>query len=120
MAYIIPLKGWYVMTVDEVHEKIERLMKERGWSGYKLATESNVSMSTYYNMMDRDTMPKIETLEKICDGFHITLAEFFSMDEKIIQLSEEENMLLEGFRQSDRDGRARILGFVEAIKPVQK
>lgn len=105
------------MTVQEVHDRIEQLMSERGWSGYKLATESNVLMSTYYNMMDRDTMPKIETLEKICKGFHITLAEFFSLDEAVIQLSEEEKVLLEGVRQSDRSGRERIIGFVEAIRP---
>ncbi len=108
------------MTVEQVHERIQQLLDERDWTGYKLAKECDISLSTFYNMMDRDTMPKIETLERMCEGFHITMQEFFATGESTggdfsTKLTEDEIVLLEAFRRSDNIKRARILGFVEAV-----
>ena len=66
------------MTVEYVHNRINELCEERGWSSYKLAKECGIPYSTYYNTISRNTIPKLETIEKICEGFDITLSEFFS------------------------------------------
>lgn len=65
------------MTVEDVHNRINQLCEELGWSSYKLAQESGIPYSTYYNTINRNTISKFETLEKICNGFDITLSEIF-------------------------------------------
>ena len=63
-----------------VLEKVKRLQEERGWSTYKLAYEAGLTQSTLSNMFARGTCPTVDTLEKICDAFGISLAEFFEED----------------------------------------
>ena len=61
--------------------KINAIRLERGWSIYRLSVESDLPQSTLVNMFSRETQPSIATLEAICKGFGITLAEFFEEDE---------------------------------------
>lgn len=74
----------------DVIKKIDELMKERGWSDYKLAIKSGISSSTIANMHRRNTVPSISTLESICSAFGITLSQFFSDDEFTVQLTSEQ------------------------------
>jgi len=62
--------------------KINRMRLERGWTVYRLSVESDVPQSTLINMFNRETQPSIATLEAICKGFGITLAEFFTEGEE--------------------------------------
>ena len=62
--------------------KINRLRLERGWSVYRLSVESDLPQSTLINMFNRETQPSIATLEAICKGFGITVAEFFAETEE--------------------------------------
>ena len=67
----------------DVHEKLLQLLQERGWSKYQLAKYCGLSESTIANIYRRNTMPSVSTLETICDGFGITLAQFFSEGETV-------------------------------------
>ena len=62
--------------------KINKMRLERGWSIYRLSVESDLPQSTLINMFNRETQPSIATLEAICTGFGITLAEFFAEAEE--------------------------------------
>ena len=62
--------------------KINTMRLERGWSIYRLSVESDLPQSTLVNMFSRETQPSIATLEAICKGFGITLAEFFTETEE--------------------------------------
>jgi transcriptional regulator with XRE-family HTH domain len=57
-------------------ERIRQLLNERNWTEYRLAKESGLSDSTIKNIYKRNTQPTIDTLEAICRGFGITLAQF--------------------------------------------
>ena len=59
-------------------DKIYQLMNARNWTTYTLAEEAGVGQSTIANMFRKQQVPKIETLEKICKAFGITLSEFFA------------------------------------------
>ncbi len=61
-------------------ERIRFLLKERGWSVYKLAQTAEIPQSTLANLFMRNNVPTIPTLERICEALGITLAEFFSED----------------------------------------
>lgn len=82
-----------------VVERIRKLQWERDWSDYKLAQEANISQSSLATLYARNTPPKIETLQRICGAFGLTLAQFFLEDEQIEVLSSQEKSLLEGFRK---------------------
>ena len=61
----------------DTNDRIRQLMDERQWTEYRLAKESGLSQSTVTNLFKRNTVPSVVTLEAICKGFGITLAQFF-------------------------------------------
>lgn len=68
------------MQEHEVIERIKALSASRGWTNYRLAKESGITYSTLCTMLNKAYAPSISTLIKICNGFGITLAQFFDED----------------------------------------
>ena len=64
-------------------EKIKQLLAQRGWSAYRLSKNSGLAESTITNILKRNTVPSIPTLEAICKGFGITISQFFADGEMI-------------------------------------
>ncbi|MGN0617582.1 MAG: helix-turn-helix domain-containing protein [Ruminiclostridium sp.] len=74
----------------DVNDKLKMLLKNRGWTEYKLSKYSGLSESTIGNIFSRNTVPSISTLEAICKAFGITLSQFFSDDEnELVELNDE-------------------------------
>ena len=71
------------MTVGTaVKERILQLCDERRISVNMLCTISGVTQSTVNNLVSgRNNSITVATLKKLCDGFEITLKEFFSAPE---------------------------------------
>ena len=76
------------MIYVDVHSRLRQLLKERNWSEYRLAQESGLSDSTIKNIFKRNTLPSIITLESICNGFRITISQFFAEND-MVELSPE-------------------------------
>ena len=65
-----------------VRIRILELCKERGITVNKLANMSGVTQSTVNNIVNgRNNSSTVSTIKKLCDGFGITLGEFFSTPE---------------------------------------
>ena len=77
-------------------ERLKQLLKERNWTEYRLAKEGGLSMSTLQNIYKRNTIPTIDTLERICTTFGITLSQFFAEGETV-DLSPELKRLFDGW-----------------------
>ena len=76
-------------TYTAVKNRILQLLGERNMSIYKLAMESAVAPSSIKNILyGKSQNPGIVTLKMLCDGFGITLIEFF--DTKEFQNLEQE------------------------------
>ena len=73
--------------------RINELCKEKGMSYYSLSYKSSMTLSTLSHILDGTSKnPGIGTIAKICDGFGITLKEFFDtkeFEEGIIELRDE-------------------------------
>ena len=69
--------------IMDVNARVRQLLKERGWTPYRLARESHLSDATIGNMFRRNTVPSVVTLESICAGFGITLSQFFAEGEMV-------------------------------------
>ena len=67
----------------KVIEGIKQMKNERGWTDYKLASEAMIPQSTLASIYERNTPPKLDVLESICQAFGITLAQFFMEDEQM-------------------------------------
>ena len=69
-------------TRAAVVNRILKLCDERDLAVNELARISGVSPSTVKSIMNgRSANPGIVTLKKLCDGFGLTLEEFFATDE---------------------------------------
>ena len=63
-------------------KRIRELCKQHNITPNGLSYISGVSQSTIKSILNGEsTNPGIVTIKKICDGFNITLAEFFNTDE---------------------------------------
>ena len=69
-------------TYRAVKNRILQLLEEKNMSIYKLAIESAVSPSSIKNILyGKSVNPGIVTLKMLCDGFGITIVEFFDTEE---------------------------------------
>ena len=69
-------------TYNAVKNRILSLCKERNLTINKLATESGISASTLKNILyGKSKNPGIVTLKMLCDGFGISIIEFFDVPE---------------------------------------
>lgn len=67
----------------DIHARLHQLLKNRGWTTYRLAKNSGLNHATIANVYKRNTVPSFTTLEAICNGFGITLSQFFAEGELI-------------------------------------
>lgn len=65
-------------TKEAVANRIIELCNERNIATNALANISGVSPSTVYSMLNEKSQnPGVVSVKKLCDGFGITLREFF-------------------------------------------
>ena len=76
--------------------RLKQLMNERGWTMYRLAKESGLTESTIANIYRRNALPSIPTLEMICQGFGITLSQFFAEGE-LVELTPDLKEIFDGW-----------------------
>ena len=95
--------------------RIRELMAERKWSEYRLAIASGLSQSTVANIFNRNTTPSIATLESICAGFGITLAQFFAEGD-MVELTEEQKEMFAAWSSLSKDQKDVLRQLVLVMK----
>lgn len=77
--------GVYELVVERIHD----LCKERGITPNALSYMAGISQSTIKSILNGESKnPGIVTIKKICDGFDISLIDFFNT-EKFSDLEQE-------------------------------
>ena len=97
----------------DINKKINNLRFQRGWSMYELAQEMGITQSTLTSIMKRGNAPKIDTLQRVCDAFGITLAQFFMEDEQLEILSGEEKRLVSLFRKLPEEKQQALIELID-------
>jgi len=95
--------------------RIKELMEERGWSEYRLAIASGLSQSTVANIFNRNTTPSVATLESICNGFGITLAQFFAEGD-MVELTEEQKEMFAAWSALTREQKDVLAQLILVMK----
>ena len=69
-------------TQEAITQRIRQLCIQKGLTPNGLATTSAVPQATIKSILNGDSKnPGAVTIKKLCDGFEITLGEFFSTPE---------------------------------------
>ena len=81
---------------------------------YRLARKSGLTDSTIANIFCRNAMPSIDTLDKICQGFGITLSQFFAEDE-MVELTADLKEVFDNWRTLTPEQKEASLAVMRAI-----
>ncbi|MBQ3587905.1 MAG: helix-turn-helix transcriptional regulator [Oscillospiraceae bacterium] len=101
----------------DAKERIKYFLKEKNISEYKLAKLSGLSQSTISNIFIRNTSPTIPTVEAICKGLDISLAQFFSEEnEECVYLSDEQKQLFDSWIILTKEQKSVIFQLIDSYK----
>ena len=98
----------------DVLERLRGLLDERGWTEYRLAKECGLSESTIANIFRRNSVPSITTLESICNGFGITLSQFFA-DGDMVELTPQAKELFDNWVTLTPEQKNAVLTIVRTF-----
>lgn len=99
----------------DTNKRLKQLLKERGWSEYRLAKNCGLSESTIANIFRRNTQPSIITLEIICKAFGITLSQFFAEGD-MIEVTPELKELFENWVNLTPKQKEAALQMLKAMR----
>lgn len=107
------------MREDYVLKKVTQLREERNWSLYRLAKEAGISYSTLSNTFHRNNVPSVSTLMRICEGFGITLAEFFDEEGTMPkQLTVSDQKLLVDWHRLPRNDKNLVTAYMQGLLKI--
>lgn len=99
--------------------RIDELMKEKGITYYQLKEETGISTTIYQwkknATRDKDRIPSLRSIEKICDYFGVSLSYFFAFD-KDSQNEVEIEELVKEFRNISGEQRKLIKSLIRQFK----
>lgn len=98
--------------------RIRQLMEEKNISEYRLAKLSGLSQSTISNIFIRNTAPTIPTLEAICSGLGISMAQFFADEncESLVYLTPEQKIFFNEWLSLSSEEKVLIQQIVHSYK----
>ena len=103
------------MAEFDVAARIQELCQSRSWTYYRLAKASGIPYSTLSTMIHKTIVPSIPSLTKICDGFGITLAQFFSDQDESVKLTNDQKLCLSRWNCLDEKSKALALAYMQGL-----
>lgn len=105
---------------DAVNRQIRSLTREHCWTNYRLAKEASVPVSSINNLYSRGSCPTLPLLERLCDAFGITIADFFDGMESgnlpsAYGLTEEEDAFLQRYRSLSKTNQKIASAYLEGM-----
>lgn len=99
----------------DIRQRLKTLMDERGLNMYSLAKRSNVSWNTIKNFYARDSKPTLTTIELLCSGLGITLAQFFDEEGASVSLTAEQQYVLDRWSRISDEEKQIISGMLDVM-----
>lgn len=105
------------MCVEEyIPLRIKELCKKRGYTKYRLAQITGMTQTALGNILTQKSLPTIVNLERICDAFGITLAQFFTDDGSKLNLTQDQQEILDIWDDLESKEREILIGFIRSLK----
>ena len=84
----------YLCVEEYIPLRIAELCRKRGYTKYRLAQLTGITQTALGNILNQKSMPTMANLERICDAFEVTIAQFFSEDGSRLDLTDEQKKYL--------------------------
>ena len=107
------------MQEFDVIGRIQELCDARSWSYYRLAKSSGIPYSTLNTTLHKTNVPSVPSLMKICEGFGITLAQFFTVDDQTAKLSSDQKECLKAWQRLDETSQSLALAYMQGLADRQ-
>ena len=96
-------------------ERIRQLCEERNWSYYQLSKVSGIAYSTLSTMMNKHNALTLPTLQKLCNGFGISVTDFFEPDRSSSSLTDDQAECLSLFNVLSPEDKRLALAFLKGL-----
>lgn len=103
-----------------VTARIQELCRARGWTYYRLAKQSGITYSTLNTMLNKEKQPSLQTLEKLCMGFGITLCQFFADDNGWAELTAEQKAHLAQWDTLSAENKLAAERYIAYLRDAQQ
>ena len=104
-----------MLAENYIIDRIEQLCEQKQMSRYRLAQKSGIAQSSLSTLLNRQSVPTIQTLEKICKGLDMTLAQFFAGYEQLPDLTEEQKDLLATWDVMNAHEKELVKAYMQGI-----
>ena len=108
------------MNDFDVIGRIKELCRSRSWSYYRLAKESGIPYSTLNTMLHKTYVPTVPSLMKICDGFGITIAQFFTEEDETARLTADQRQCLDVWNKLNDAGKELATVYMQGMVDHQE
>ena len=102
--------------IDAVVDRIDRYRVAAGLSMYMLAEKAGFSENTLKYIYKRRSMPKLETIARLCAVFGVSLRQFFLMENTNALLTAEELQLIELYERISPDSKKALNAVIRNLK----
>lgn len=103
----------------DILKRIYELRIRRGWTEWKLAQETGLKQSSISDWYSKNQLPKIPSLEKICNAFGITMAQFFCGEGDSVVLTPDQREMLENWSALSSNQKQAVLSLLKNM-PTQE
>ena len=103
-----------------VMDRVKELCAARSWTFYRLAKEAGIPYSSLSTMLHKSYVPTLPSLMKLCNGFGITLAQFFSLEDEPSKLTQDQLACLERWNTLDQKSKALALVYMQGLADRQE
>ena len=107
------------MQEQDIIPRIHALCQARSWTVYRLAKESGIPYSTLCTMLHKANAPSIPTVIKLCQGFGISLSEFFDMDNDSPCYTQEQRQILCQWDKLTEENKAASAKYIQYLLDQQ-
>lgn len=94
-------------------KRIKELMEKNHFSAYRLASKAGISLSTINSMFDKNTEPRVQTLEKICSACGISVSQFF--ERTSTDLTTDQKYLLETYNSLSPSAKDHLISYLNYL-----
>ena len=108
------------MQEHDIIKRIISICEARSWTSYRLAKESGITYSTLCTMLHKANTPSLPTLIKICNGFGITLSEFFDEDEDHALLTDSQKDHLAQWNSLSTENQVIVGKYIDYLLSQQE
>ncbi len=98
----------------DILQKITAQRVARNWTEYQLALHSGLPQSTISSWYRKNMLPSIASLQKICNAFDMSMAQFFS-EGNLKELDNDQTELLEQWSLLTPNQKKAFLSLIQSI-----